>query len=110
MEINELIQKSYETAKAKGWHDEPRSFGDLIALAHSELSEALEDFRNGHSPTEIYYEKLGEKPCGVPIEIADVVIRLADLCGRYGIDLDTALSIKMDYNETRSHRHGGKVL
>jgi len=38
------------------------------------------------------------------------VIRVADLCGKLGIDLDFALTMKMEYNQTRPHRHGGKAL
>ena len=42
MEIKELIIKSHDIAKSKGWWDEERSIPELIALMHSELSEALE--------------------------------------------------------------------
>jgi len=41
MEIKELIIKSHEIAKSKGWWDEDRGIPELIALMHSELSEAL---------------------------------------------------------------------
>lgn len=118
MKISELIATSYAEAIAKGWHAEPRSFGDLIALCHSELSEALEEFRSGRKPYETWYRDCDRpydnpqpaKPEGVPIELADVVIRIADMCGRYGIDLEEAIRIKLAYNKTRSQRHGGKVL
>jgi len=109
LSLAEITRRSFETSKSKGWHDDPRSFGDLIALIHSELSEALEEFRYGHQESEGYYVA-SPKPEGVPIELADVIIRIGDLCGRYGIDLDRAVEIKLEYNLTRSHRHGGKVL
>ena len=108
MNINDVINESYDMALEKGWHDEPRSFGDIIALCHSELSEALEEHRNGRTPKEIYFER--DKPEGIPIELADVIIRIADYCGREGIDLEWALRIKMNYNKTRERRHGGKAL
>ena len=44
--LNELAQKINETAHVHGWWDTDRSFGDIIALCHSELSEALEAYRN----------------------------------------------------------------
>lgn len=111
MEINNAVNASYKNAKDHGWHDEPRSVGDLICLMHSELSEALEEYRNGHGPQEIYYnEQKPSKPEGIPIELADCVIRIFDFCGLYDIDLEQALRIKMEYNATRPFRHGGKQL
>ncbi|MBD0381219.1 hypothetical protein [Paenibacillus sedimenti] len=122
--INELVAEAHSNAVSKGWWEEERSFGELIALMHSELSEALEDYRNGNFPTTMWYEKKidGElvtaalqnddtwKPCGIPSELADVVIRVFDTCGRYRIDLEQAIVEKMAYNATRPQRHGGKVL
>lgn len=120
MRINELVAAAHENAVSKGWWDDPRSFGEIIALIHSEASEALEDFRVGHTATEIWYEWKGQrfeaqrskeyKPCGIPSELADIVIRVFDACGRYGIDLEAAIADKMAYNATRPQRHGGKVL
>lgn len=121
--INELVKEAHGNAVNKGWWVEDRSFGEIIALIHSEVSEALEDFRNGYSPREVWYEtKTGVaycnpeernsdwKPCGIPSELADIVIRVFDACGRYGIDLEQAINEKMTYNATRPQRHGGKVL
>lgn len=109
MHIDELVRESYENAVAKGWHEEKREFGTLIALCHTELSEALEEYRTGHEVTEIYLSK-GGKPEGIPAELADVVIRIADMRGLYGIDLLEAIKVKMQYNKSRSYRHGGKVV
>jgi NTP pyrophosphatase (non-canonical NTP hydrolase) len=112
VKIKEMQEAAYAMADSKGWHSQPRTFGDQIALLHSELSEALEAFRQ-NNPERIWYECIEgktPKPEGVPIELADVVIRLGDLCGQHGIDLQEAVRIKMQYNATRSHRHGGKKL
>ena len=107
MNIAELQRKAHAIAKEKGWWDEPRTFGDLIALVHSELSEALEGYRGyrdtrprrwmasgelepGHcfaqvDSGEAYLKRY--KPIGVPSELADVVIRLADMAEYYRVDL-----------------------
>lgn len=122
MQINDLVQVAHQNAVSKGWWDEDRSFGEIIALIHSEASEALEDYRNGRAITEMWYEnkelktRLNDpitvkcKPCGIPSELADIVIRVFDVCGRHGIDLEQAITEKMAYNATRPQRHGGKKL
>lgn len=111
--INDLIKESYQIELSKGWQrpGEARPIPELIALIHSELSEALEEYRNGHKPHEIYYDPdKPEKPEGVPVELADVMIRVFGLCGQYGIDLEEAIKIKTEYNKTREVRHGGKLI
>jgi NTP pyrophosphatase (non-canonical NTP hydrolase) len=107
--ISDLVRESHATALAKGWYEgRERGLPELIALCHSELSEALEEWRNGHAPAEVYH-LAGGKPEGVPIEMADLLIRVADLCGFFGIDLEAALREKMAFNLTRPQRHGGKL-
>jgi len=106
--FNEFAKEMHELAKEKGWWSKDRSFGELIALHHSELSEALEEYRANRPVTEIRFDH--GKPCGVPIELADLVIRLADLCGAYGIDLEQAVRMKAEYNHTRPFRHGDKAI
>ncbi len=204
MDLKALQKEAHPIAKDHGWWDEERSFGDLIALVHSELSEALEAYRewglksviSATAPNDRTYRYFDinlsqakvpddwtTKPDGVASELADVVIRVADMAewygvenlqewldslresdlsgittfgewitcchllaskameqlhedandpehgikmafGRlgslviliqrmaahYGIDLDAAIEAKMEYNRTRSYRHGGKAL
>lgn len=106
--LNELATEVHEIAKSKGWWDEEKSFGDLTALIHSEVSEAFEEFRNHHKPDEIYLNE--GKPEGIPIELADAVIRILDVCARYKIDFDAAVRQKIEFNKTRPTKHGGKKL
>lgn len=47
-----------------------------------------------------------KKPEGVAVELADAVIRIADLCGHLGIDLDAVIAEKMAYNAGRPYKHG----
>jgi NTP pyrophosphatase (non-canonical NTP hydrolase) len=48
----------------------------------------------------------GRKPCGIPSELADIVIRVAHFCGHHGIDLGKAILEKTEYNMSRPHKHG----
>ena len=105
MDINKLIEKSHGIAISKGWWDQEREIPELIALIHSELSEALEEYRVSEN-LDIRYKN--NKPEGFVVELADVLIRIFDLSGKYKIDLNKALETKLKYNETREYRHGNK--
>ena len=103
--LNVLQADIHHNAINKGWHDEERSFGDFIALIHSEASEALEGFRNGNPP-----DKHCPEFSSIEIELADVVIRVFDYCGHSGINLANAIEAKHEFNKTRPYKHGGKVI
>lgn len=105
--LNNLSDRINETAHRKGWYDEgPRNFGESIALMHSELSEALEAWRD---PAEkAFRTKLDGKPEGWAVELVDCVIRIFDLMAEHEMNIDHIISEKMKYNETRPYRHGGK--
>ena len=103
--LSELAKKINATAHEHGWWDKPRSFGDVIALCHSELSEALESYRNHESM--MFFEK--KKPEGIAVELVDCIIRILYLAEQ-DVDVDRVIQEKMTYNETRPYRHGGKEL
>lgn len=94
-------------AKEKGWWDDDRSMGDWMALMHTEISEAYEEYRKGFKPHEVY--EVDGKPEGMGIEIADLVIRILHFAAHFNLDLDALIEEKMKYNMTRPYRHGGKV-
>jgi hypothetical protein len=92
----------------KGWNAE-RSYDEWTALFHTEISEAYEEYRGHRKLTEVYYnEDNPAKPEGIPIELADEVIRIMHFFARNNISLRDTLIMKLSYNVTRPYRHGGK--
>lgn len=99
-----LGQEINEINRANGWNVcEPDDFDGpqkykipaVIALCHSELSEALEAYR--HGDRENFIE-----------EMADTFIRILDATHGLGMDLGPAVFQKLAKNRTRGFRHGGK--
>lgn len=108
--LNELGKVFLATSDSKGFTSGSLSRQDTmekLLLAVGEISEAVEEIRAGHELTEIYYKEFPPtKPEGFPIEIADTIIRLLQLAAALGIDMDAAVALKNDYNNTRSYKHG----
>lgn len=120
-----LCEEAHDHALKSGFLEKKRTFAGDTALMHSEISEALEEYRDGHAFDKIYYkfsldatdpevvarlnfllnnsptpeEYLLEpvavmakmKPEGIPIELADCAIRIAQFCGTEHVDLADAL-------------------
>jgi NTP pyrophosphatase (non-canonical NTP hydrolase) len=107
MTIAEMQERCYEQAKLKGWTLQEVPIPEQVALIHSEASEALECYRNDEP-----FSYTGEdgKPLGIASEYADILIRVAHYSQLLGIDLEAEVVRKLDYNLTRSHRHGGKRI
>lgn len=100
MEIKKVQQEAHETAVSKGFWSDNQSFGQKIALIHSELSESLEADRKGLSDDKITHRD------GREVELADAIIRICDLAEEKGFDLSQAIREKMDYNKGRGFKHG----
>lgn len=60
--INDLVKRAHDNSVKHGFWEEDKNFGEVIALMHTELSEAFEEYRNGKKANETYYEN-GTKPC-----------------------------------------------
>jgi len=134
MNINELAKEVHENAVAHGWWEKPPTLPEALCLIHAELSEALEEYREGNP---LIYgtcalaaedckfsgvcDRVGRpgegegidgpcKPEGIAVELADVILRTLDLMAALGVDVDAVVMAKHKYNLGREYRHGGKKL
>lgn len=107
-----MQEEVFRLNSSKGWYDEDRSVGDMVALLHSEVSEVLEAYRTFkfQDATERIPNADLDKPEGVGAEMADCLIRLLDMAKRWDVDLAAEFTRKMAYNWTREYRHGGRHL
>lgn len=96
MNISECAKECHRIAVEHGWWDEATNVPEKLCLVHSEVSEAVESYRL-HYPQSHFAE-----------ELADIVIRVFDLSVALDVDIEKAILEKMERNEQRSYRHGGK--
>jgi NTP pyrophosphatase (non-canonical NTP hydrolase) len=134
MHIEKLVKDSHEMAVKKGfWEDQNRNVPEMLMLIVSELAEALEALRKEHNAPKFTVDDLYKDlqidftdeeyvfnvlswkenfeksvKSSFEDELADVAIRLFDLCGGLKIDLGKHIELKMFYNSTRGHKHGKK--
>lgn len=117
--LNNLSKEIYQANKVKGfWQDredlpqlgsltgeESETLGkafnaQMLALIHSEISEALEADRKDLMDDKLPHRK------GLEVELADAMIRIFDMSGGLGMDLGGALVEKLEYNTNREYKHG----
>jgi len=101
--IDSLIDLCHNKAVEGGWWNdlntgEPlkRNQGEMMMLMVSEISEAMEAARKNLMDDKLPHRK------GVEVELADAVIRIADFCGGFNLDLGGAIMEKIEYNSNRA--------
>jgi len=121
--INELAQQVHKNARDKGFFDQPKNLGEMLCLIHSEVSEALGAIRQEKyasnkdiSDSDYLLERGNIQDWDSHFkhhikntfedELADIVIRIMDLCAFKNIDLEWHIKAKMRSNELREFKHG----
>jgi len=117
-DLNNAASIIHSDVKRKGFWDNSRETGTLLMLCVSELSEALEaDIKGWKADLGGFESDISEGEAFVSAfetyikdsfedEIADAVIRIFDLCGAKGIDIEKHVNLKLRYNRTRGKKHG----
>lgn len=108
MTIREMQDQCYQQAVKSGWAGPAARevpFLEAMALVHSEVSEAVEAWREGQAVS--WTDDQG-KPQGIASEFADILIRLGHYAALFGVDLQAEVIRKLAFNATREYRHGGK--
>jgi NTP pyrophosphatase (non-canonical NTP hydrolase) len=101
---SEISSQIHQNAINKGFWDMGvinRNQAEMIALMHSELSEALEAIRHGN-PESDHISNFS----GLEEELADLVIRIMDMGEAYKLRLAEAILVKMQFNSGREYKHG----
>ena len=96
--VTEWVLWCHQAVRAKGFWEKERNVGEMLMLVVSELGEAIEAHRTRNFGL--------EQKDTFEDEIADAVIRLFDLCGGLGIDLEKQMKWKTAFNKNREVRHG----
>lgn len=123
--INDLAKIIHQNNVKKGFYEGEKNIGEMLALIHSEVSEALEcDRKDKHcqlvnyedwliinqasddTSKKQYFEEYVKDT--FQDELADIMIRVMDLAHFKGIDLETHIYAKMEYNSLRPYKHGKK--
>jgi len=116
--LNAMADKIFEANKKKGFWDHNRNIGELLMLVTSELGECMEAHRKGRLASmeqmDINIGMGGEWMANFQAhvkdsfedELADALIRILDMCGGLGIDIQRHVEEKLHYNATRERLHG----
>ncbi len=133
--LNELAKQIHDNNIEKGFYEKEKNIGEMLALIHSEVSEALEADRSDNyfdpdtncNKNRQFKEGEGwsfaivnsnedawvnwfraEVKNTFQDELSDIVIRVMDLAAYKGIDLERHIQLKMRYNALREYKHGKK--
>ena len=122
VDLNLLAAAIHRNNIEKGFYEREKNIGEMLCLIHSEVSEALEADRNNRYAMrtdmrelnnrvndEIFISEYVNNVKGsFEEEMADIIIRVLDLCAYREIDIEQHIKAKMRANKNRIKYHGKK--
>lgn len=124
LKINDFAEEVYQNSVAHGFWKKDIPFASFIALCHGELSESLSEYLHdmpaiyvvretpsgqqiitGPTQVEAY-----EKPEGSVVELADTILRIICWLSAKGVDIESVLEMKHNYNKGRPYMHDRSIV
>ena len=90
--LNTEMREVREMADAKGFSSDHGSIWEMLALVHTEISEATDAYKKGQP-----MDKVGE-------ELIDAIIRILHLLSALDLDAEELFQHKMKVNWERPHK------
>jgi NTP pyrophosphatase (non-canonical NTP hydrolase) len=91
--LNQKMVEVRELTDAKGFGSGQERIWEMLALIHSEISEAADTYKKGGT-----HEEIGT-------ELIDAIIRILHLCSALGVDPEALYQQKMAVNWRRPYKY-----
>ncbi len=111
MTITEMQDQAWAIAEQKGFHEDRTNDGRddtlvRLCLIHSEVTEAVQLVKKHWAPDALCVTSEGSLLDQFGAELADILIRVGDLAGCVGVDLERHVREKMEKNKVREYLYG----
>lgn len=90
--ISDLMMQVNSLAERRGWHENRPTFIESLAMVYSSLSKTIDEYMLvGDNGTSQVFHSTEGTPEGVPIALAETMLRIMHLASVNGILLESAV-------------------